>query len=221
MAADKLDIIFEDKNILVINKPSGLVVHEGIKTAKTLTDLIAKHFPGSPLKGKRYGLLHRLDKETSGVLLVAKNQASFDHLKNLFKTRRIKKEYLALVHGKVTPRRGIIKIPLARGLVKKTTFEPAEAGKPAETKYEVIKYKPGFTYLRVYPQTGRTHQIRIHLASIGHPIVGDKTYGKRDDTFDFQFLHAYQISFIDSAGKKREFVAPLPSKLKKILNHES
>jgi len=217
---NKLDIIFEDKNLLVVNKPSGLVVHEGVKTAETLVDLIAKHLPKSKLSNERYGLLHRLDKDTSGVLLVAKTKQSFDYLKNLFQTRKIEKEYLALVHGKITPRQGIINIPLARGLVEKTTFEPAATGKPAETKYRVIEYKNDFTYLKAYPKTGRTHQIRIHLASIGHPIVGDKIYGKKDG-FDYQFLHAHRIVFTDSVGKKREFIAPLPVELRNILNQES
>lgn len=218
--ADKLDIIFEDKNLLVVNKPSGLVVHEGTKTKITLVDLLARHLPASPLKHERYGLLHRLDKNTSGVLLVAKTKSTFNYLKNLFQKRQIEKEYLALVHGKLTPKKGIIRIPLARGLVQKTKFEPTETGKLAETKYEVIKYIGNYTYLKAYPKTGRTHQIRIHLASIGYPIVGDKVYGKKD-VFDFQFLHAHRISFENSNGKEREFVAPLSVELRKILNQKS
>lgn len=214
---NKLNIIFEDRDLLVINKPAGLTVHEGTKTKTTLVDLIAEHNPKSKLKDERHGLLHRLDKETSGVILVAKTKSTFDYLKSLFKDRKINKEYLALVHGKITPRKGIIKIPLARGITQKTKFEPSEIGKSAETKYEVIEYKAGYTYLKAYPKTGRTHQIRIHFSSLGHPVAGDKVYGKDDDVNNM-FLHSHQISFIDANGKQQEFMAPLPKSLNAILD---
>lgn len=214
---NKLNIIFEDKNLLVIDKPAGLTVHEGTKTKSTLVDLIAEHNPKSPLKDERYGLVHRLDKETSGVILVAKTIPNFEYLKQLFKDRKIAKEYLALVHGKITPKQGVIKIPLARGLVNKTKFEPSATGRIAETKYEVIEYKSGYTYLRAYPKTGRTHQIRIHFASLSYPVVGDKAYGKNDG-FNNMFLHAHKVSFIDENGKQRQFVASLSKSLTIILD---
>lgn len=216
----KLNVIFEDKDLLVINKPAGLVVHEGNGTVgETLVDMLRQYLPPSSARLERYGLLHRLDRETSGLLLVAKTTEFFQYLKNLFRQRRITKEYLALVHGRLSPHRGIIRIPLGRDVVTRVKFSPTRLGKVAETTYEVISYLKGFTYLRVMPKTGRAHQIRVHLAGLGHPIVGDRTYGRKSDTLiGRQFLHAHRIRFTDPRGRKREFVAPLPDDLKRFLD---
>ncbi|MBU2497256.1 MAG: RluA family pseudouridine synthase [Nanoarchaeota archaeon] len=219
----KLKIIFEDKNLLVIDKPAGLVVHEGSgQKGETLVDLLKSYLPASVCKLERCGLVHRLDKETSGLLLVAKTSAYFIFLKELFRTSRITKEYLALIHGKIAPRKAVIKIPIARDTVRRVRFSPARSGKMAETAYIVVGYFKNFSYLKVTPKTGRTHQIRVHFAGLGHPIVGDKIYGRRDSVQPGrQFLHAHRIEFIDPNGKKREFVAPLPKDLEKFLNQES
>ncbi|MFA5010277.1 MAG: RluA family pseudouridine synthase [Patescibacteria group bacterium] len=215
------EIIFEDSDLLVLDKPAGLIVHEGHgQTDATLVDWLKTRYPKSPLSEERYGLLHRLDKDTSGLILVAKTLAAFKYYKKLFKQRAITKQYLALVHGRLTPTRGLIQIPLARGLVNRTRFEPATSGRSAETEYNVETYYPQFTYLSVWPKTGRTHQIRVHFASLGHPIVGDKVYGK-PDAFTRQFLHAHRLDFIDQKGKNCKFISPLPADLDQFLRNLS
>jgi len=215
---NKLNIIFEDNELLVINKPAGLVVHEGNgPVTSTLVDLLAHHLPKSSLKANRYGLLHRLDKDTSGIILIAKTRDNFNYLQTLFRQRQIHKEYLVLVHGHLTPKRGIIKIPLSRDLIKRTQIVPHASGKIAETSYAVTSYYKGFTYLRAQPATGRTHQIRVHFSSLGYPVVGDKTYGK-PDSLPRQFLHAHKISFVGLLGKRQTFTAPLPDDLTHFLN---
>ncbi len=211
-------IIFEDSSLLVLDKPAGLVVHEGAgHTEPTLVDWIKKHLPHSPLAKERFGLLHRLDKDTSGVLLVAKTQPVFKYLKQLFKKHKITKEYLILVHGRLSPQKGSIQIPLSRHISKRTKFEPSLYGRIAETTYQVKKYYPHYTYLSAYPKTGRTHQLRVHFSSLGFPIIGDKTYGKPDSA-PRQFLHAHQIFFVDKDGKIRKFTSPLAQDLDKFLN---
>jgi len=211
-------IIFEDASLLVLNKPAGLPVHSGHgQSEPTLVDWLKQHLPRSPLARERYGLLHRLDQYTSGLLLVAKTPAAFQYYKNLFKRHVIKKEYLVLVHGRLMPNRGIIRIPLARHLVKRTRFEPASTGRPAETEYQVEHYYRNFTYLKAWPKTGRTHQLRVHFGSLGHPVAGDKVYGKKD-LLARQFLHAHSLNFIDQSGHSRTFTAPLPPDLKAFLS---
>lgn len=215
-----LNIIHEDNDLLVVDKATGMVVHEGSgTTGPTVVDLLAKHMPDSKLKEDRYGLVHRLDKDTSGILLVAKNKTTFDYLQGLFKVREINKTYLALVDGKLTPKTGVIDIPLKRDMVDKTKFIATKFGKSAKTKYEVIDYINGQTYLYAIPLTGRTHQIRVHLASIGFPVVGDKKYNPADSSIRL-FLHSHKISFKDMHGKKREFVSELPNDLKLYLDEK-
>lgn len=217
----KPKVVYENTDLLVLDKPAGLVVHEGHgNTGPTVTDWLKHYFPKSPLAHERFGLLHRLDKDTSGLLLVAKTKTAFVYYKQLFRSHQITKEYLVLVHGRLTPSRGVIQIPIARGLVKRTQFEPAHSGRPAETKYQVDHQYQGSTLLKAWPKTGRTHQLRVHFSSIGHPIVGDKVYGKADELVR-QFLHAHQLDFVDSHGKPRRFISPLPNDLKTYLDSQS
>ncbi len=210
-------IIFEDADLLVLDKPAGLVVHEGAgHHGTTLVDWLKKHLPRSPLAKERFGLLHRLDKDTSGLLLVAKTKPTFEYLKQLFKKHEITKEYLVLVHGRLSPEKGSIQIPLSRHLIHRTKFEPAMGGRLAETIYQVKHYYPRYTYLFAYPKTGRTHQLRVHFGSLGYPVAGDKVYGKTDSA-PRQFLHAHQISFTDWKGKLRKFISPLPADLNNFI----
>jgi len=210
-------IIHEDQNLLVLDKPAGLIMHEGHGVAgPTLVDWLRHHLPSSPLAQDRYGLLHRLDKDTSGLLLVAKTPAAFAYYKKLFQQHEVKKEYLVLVHGHLSPEHGLIKIPLSRHIVQRTRFEAATTGRPAETEYQVEKYYRDFTYLKAWPKTGRTHQIRVHFGSIGYPIAGDKVYGKKD-MLARQFLHAHQLEFIGLDGESHQFVSPLPDDLTTFL----
>ena len=225
-----IQIIYEDKNFVAVNKPAGLLVHRVQSKTKeaTLVDWLLEHYPQIKSVGDdcqiRPGIVHRLDKGTSGVLLVAKNQEYFDYLKKLFQRHEIEKIYLALVWGKVVPKEGIVDKPigLKPGSVKRTVFiNKAKMVKSAITKYKVKEYLlaskaglPNYSLLEVAPKTGRTHQIRIHLASIGHPVVGDPLYGgKRASDLGRLFLHAYSLEFTPEQGKKIKLVADLPSDL--------
>ena len=175
----------------------------------------------------RPGIIHRLDRDTSGVILIARNQKYFEYLKNLFQIHQIKKTYLALVLGKLEPKQGIIEKPISlkTGSVKRTVWEGKDA-KPAVTEYKVKKYfsfdGQDYSLVEAFPKTGRTHQIRIHLASIGYPIIGDQLYGskKLKNPFDLnrQFLHAQSLEFIAEDGERIKIEADPPDKLKRVVD---
>lgn len=227
------ELIYQDENFLAVNKPAGLLVH-GVagKVLKepTLADWLIKNFP--EVKGvgddpaNRPGIVHRLDKETSGVMIVAKNQKTFDYLKSQFQEHKVRKTYLALAVGRVKDKTGRIDLPigLKSGTTKRTvTAKKMKMVKEAVTDYEVKKYleigEREFTLLAVTPRTGRTHQIRVHLAAIGHPIVGDKLYGGRRTELaglDRQFLHAQSIEFVSPSGRRLRLEADLPAELAKL-----
>lgn len=229
-------VIYEDKNFLAIDKPAGLLVHPTANSKeKTLVDWLLKRYPeikkvGDLPAGRqvqtRPGIVHRLDRDTSGIILVARNQKYFEYLKNLFQTRAIKKTYRALVYGRVMPRRGIIEreIKIKSGTTKRTVFR-GRSEKAAVTEYKVLKHFDNFSWLEVQPLTGRTHQIRVHLASIGHPVVGDKLYGHKKPkeirllNIDRQMLHAYSLEFSPSPGKRLKLAANLPEDIKSALQH--
>lgn len=220
-----ISVIYEDENILAINKPTGLLVH-GVKNnkEKTLVDWLLKKYPEVKNVGDapeiRPGIVHRLDKDTSGVILIALNQNSFDYLKNLFQEHKIKKNYLALTWGAVSPKKGIIEksIRIKDGTIKRTVWH-GKGEKEAITEYEVLKYFDNFSLLKVFPKTGRTHQIRVHLASIGHPIVGDSLYGRKENPFGLkrQFLHAESLEFNLINGSRIKIDADLPEDLKNVI----
>ncbi len=230
--AIKVKVLFEDDSLLVINKPSGWIVNKA-RTAKSqpiIQEWIRKNFqfPISNFPRLRSGIVHRLDKETSGVLLVAKTRQAFTNLQQQFKSRKIKKTYIALVHGKIEPKGGIISVPLGRLPWNRKRFGVLPGGRKAETSYRVIKYykcqESFFSLLKLFPKTGRTHQIRVHLKYLGHPIVGDEFYaGRKTARLDREwcprlFLHASQISFTHPLTKKQiTFKSPLPSRLKAAL----
>lgn len=236
-------IIYEDKNFLVLNKPAGLVMHPVANSRayrqagklrianseKTLADWLLKNYPevgnvgDNPLE--RPGIVHRLDKETSGIILAARNQETFEYLKGLFQNHKVEKRYLALAAGKVKDKNGIINKPLGikSGTTKRSVFSEKMA-KEAVTEYQVIKYlkikDKDFTLLEVIPKTGRTHQIRAHLAYIGYPVAGDKLYGGKKSELDGlnrQFLHAKSIEFTAPDGSRMKFEAELPDDLQNFL----
>ena len=229
-------ILYEDKDLLIIDKPSGIIVHPTVNNINnpSIASWFLQKNPfvsnvGDPLtdsgqENLRPGIVHRLDKETSGVLILAKNNFIFDYLKNLFKERKIKKKYIALVKGEIKKQRGIIDLPLIRSKkspIKRKVVVKKDKGKMALTKYKVLKLYKGYTLLEIFPQTGRTHQIRVHLASIGFPVVGDKIYGKLKKSEDLNlsrhFLHTQTISFVLPSGEMIKAEAPLPKDLKNIL----
>lgn len=230
-----IQIVYEDKNLIAINKPAGLLVHPvRLKTKEpSLVHWLLEYCPQIKSVGDdpetRPGIVHRLDKDTSGIILIAKNQEYFEYLKNLFQKREIRKTYLALVWGKVATEKGTIDKPigLKSGSIKRTVFiKNAKMVKSAVTEYKVKEYLPHrqtglpvsnvsdqYSLLEVYPKTGRTHQIRVHLASLGHPVVGDKLYGKKKSTLNRLFLHAYSLEFALKPGKKIKLTADLPTDL--------
>jgi 23S rRNA pseudouridine1911/1915/1917 synthase len=224
----KIEIIYEDADYLIISKPAGILVHSSKNSAnseKTVVDWLREHRPEVKDVGdnpqERPGIVHRLDRDTSGVLLIAKNNQSFAHLKNLFQSGKIKKSYLALVWGKIN---GAGKINKPIGLRSGTTKRSVQAKnmkmiKEAITEYKAIQNFEHFTLLRVFPKTGRTHQIRVHLASIGHAIVGDLLYGpkKKVTGLSRQFLHAESIEFTSLNGSRIRVEAELPEELKLFL----
>lgn len=225
-------IIFEDKTILVIDKPAGMVVNR-VKTieGKTIQDWLEDYLKikGRGI-GERAGIVHRLDKETSGILVVAKTQKVFEDLQQQFKQRRVEKRYLALVHGKVEPKEGTIEAPITRSPFNRKKFGVFLGGRPAKTKYKVKKYYSLFTnhysLLELAPTTGRTHQIRVHLKYLGYPVVADEKYaGRKTARADRQwcprqFLHASYLSFAHpETGKKIKFTSEFPKDLKKPLTN--
>ena len=205
--------IFEDENIVVINKPSGLASQGGSGIDISVDDFINL---------KNYQLVHRLDKDTSGLLLIAKNNLSAEFLTNCFKNKTINKTYIALVYGLVKKESGTIDIPLAKkriGISEKVQAD-IEFGKPAITKYKVLKHFNDFTELELSPITGRTHQLRVHCKEIGHPILNDMKYGGkkvlRKEKFPRLCLHAYKIIIENYFGKTLILQTPRPNFTLKI-----
>lgn len=230
-----LETIYEDQELIVVNKPAGLVVHpaSGISSG-TLANALAFHFEKLSLESGsiRPGIVHRIDKDTSGLLVVAKTDTAHENLADQFRARTIYKSYLALVHGVVARETGRIEQPLARDPRNRTRMAIVRGGRSALTLYRVQQRFDRFTLLEVEIKTGRTHQIRVHLASIKHPVVGDEVYGGgRDNTvrdpkikaeirkLNRHFLHAAELGFRHpTSGKELRFSAPLPVELQRLLD---
>jgi 23S rRNA pseudouridine1911/1915/1917 synthase len=220
-----LKIIYEDDDLLVVDKPAGLTVHPAPGHPEhTLVNAILAHFPHLADIGDslRPGVVHRLDKDTSGVMLVAKNSAAQADLARQFKSHSVTKAYLALVKGRLEPENGIIEADIGRDPRHRKRMAVVAEGREARTEYRVIKYIGGYTLLEVRPQTGRTHQIRVHLAAIGFPVVGDKVYGVKSPHLSRQFLHAHKLRFkLPATSEYVEFTSPLPADLQKALTEIS
>ena len=216
-----LNIIYEDDDLLVVDKPAGLAIHPAPgHLSHTLVNAILSHFPHLADIGDslRPGIVHRLDKDASGVMLVAKNNAAQLNLINQFKARSVVKAYLVLVRGHLTPENGVIEAPIGRDPRNRKRMAVVTEGKEARTRYHVIKYVGDYTLLEVKPETGRTHQIRVHLKAIGYPVVGDSTYGVKSDHLSRQFLHACRLGFkLPSTGEYVEFTSELPPDLEQAL----
>lgn len=233
-----LSIIYEDKDFIAVNKPAGLLVHgTSAGQEKTLVDWLLKKYPEIKIVGddpeNRPGIVHRLDKDTSGVILIARNQKFFEYLKNLFKNHQIEKTYLALVYGKLEPKTGVIEKPIAlkSGSIKRTARLNGKVRmiKEAITEYKVKKYLiikgENFSLVELFPKTGRTHQLRIHMASVGHSVVGDQLYASKFNLtkshfirLERQFLHAESVEFNLESGRRIKIEAELPLDLAKILD---
>ncbi|MGD8743987.1 MAG: RluA family pseudouridine synthase [Candidatus Woesebacteria bacterium] len=232
---DAVSVIFEDDELLVLEKPSGWVVNDASTVGDTpvvqrwLSDNYSHETIGE--KVFRCGIVHRLDKDTSGVLITAKKKAAFRALQNQFKQRSVSKTYKALVHGKVEPLTGSVKAPVGRLPWNRERFGVLPGGRAAETKYSVVAHygksdeKSYYSLLDVFPITGRTHQIRIHMKYLKHPVVSDVFYaGRKRSRSDLKwcprlFLHAAKIEFLHPKTKRKvEFVSPLPQELEDVID---
>lgn len=225
-----LDIMYENDDLLVINKPSGISVHKAGPNDQQMTvvDLLLERYPEIAKVGEdpiRPGIVHRLDKETSGVMVIAKTNTAFFHLKDQFKNRETRKTYLALVDGHPKNPQGTITAPLGKIGTKQTTQTKGKKDlfeREAVTDYVTVKKYRNYSLLEVSPKTGRTHQIRVHLKSIGTPIVGDVLYGPRKAAnppgTSRLFLHAQRLQFTGPDGQLLAIEADLPEELQKILS---
>jgi len=214
-----LNIVYQDDDLLVIDKPPGLTVYPAPgHTSHTLVNAIIARFPELPGDTLRPGIVHRLDKDTSGLMVVAKNSSAQQDLASQFKAHLVSKSYLVLVKGQLTPERGAIDAAIGRDPHNRKRMAVVTDGREARTDYQVINYIGKHTLLEVRPRTGRTHQIRVHLAAIGFPVVGDKIYGVKSPFLARQFLHASRLGFTHpTTGQYVEFTSDLPADLAKAL----
>jgi len=229
---NKIKVVYQDKNVLVIDKPSEIVVFSD-EEKETVMTLLLEEFPELKNVGEepRYGAAHRLDQDTTGLLLIAKNNQSLSFLQKQFKERKVVKKYIALVAGQVKQEKGIIKTLIGRAFKNRTKqkafslFESKKGRREAITNYKVLKYfskgSKKYTLLEVGIKTGRRHQIRVHLAYIGYPIIGDKTYKfrKQSDKLGRQFLHASFLKINLPNNKIKEFTSGLPEDLNQYLKN--
>ena len=230
-----LQILYQDSHLLVIDKPSGMVVHPGAGNPRgTLANALVHYFQQiSRRETIRPGIVHRLDKQTSGLLIVAKQEWVHDFLSRQFSSRKVEKQYLALVYKRMDRQKGEIGVPLGRHPTARTKISTrSQRPKEALTEYRVLRSYENFSYLQVTPHTGRTHQIRVHLAHLGHAVVGDEAYGSRQHqhlkdpvladaikSLGRHFLHASHLAFTHPESKQRvSFESRLPSQLAELLD---
>lgn len=211
-----IDVLYEDDNVLVINKPVGLLTHaKGAMIEEyTASDLVKPH-TSYKQDTNRPGIVHRLDRGTSGVLLMVKNEETAAYISKQFTNRTTKKEYAAVVSGIPEQPKAKLDLPIGRNPNSPSTFRVDAGGKPAETIYEVQQQSAKHALVELRPKTGRTHQLRVHMAYIGTPIVGDKVYG--NEPADRMYLHAHRLEVTLPGGERRVFVAPVPDEFEKIL----
>lgn len=211
--AIELPVIYEDDDVVVINKPAGVLTHsKGVLNLEpTVATFLSSKIKDDQLAGNRAGIVHRLDRATSGLLIGAKNSSALAYLQKQFSTHRVKKKYLAIVEGRPEPATGTTNAPIGRNPKKPQSFKVMPSGRPAQTNYKTLKtfYKNSKEYslLELEPLTGRTHQLRVHLAYIGHPIVGDPLYGNGGNDL---LLHAQELELTLPSGKHQTFSVPPP-----------
>ncbi len=210
----KLETIFEDDNCVVINKPAGILAHSkgAFSTEATVASWLLPKTQGFEKNNNRAGIVHRLDRGTSGVMLCAKNPEALAYLQKQFSTRKVNKTYIALIKGIIEPAEAVIDIPIERNPKDPKRFKAGSNGKPALTRYKVIKRfsknSTEFSLLELAPKTGRTHQLRVHMAYMKHPILGDDFYGGLNA--DRLYLHASELEITLPGGNRQSFTSPLP-----------
>ena len=225
-----LSVMHEDEHVLVLDKPAGIVVHPGAGHARgTLAAAVLAHAPGIAGVGgpRRPGVVHRLDKDTSGLLVMAKTPLAYESLTAQLGARTVRRVYIAVAHGRLARAEGVIDRPIGRDPRdrKRMAVRPPGRGRPAVTHYRVLERFPEFTAVEMRLQTGRTHQIRVHLADLGHPIAGDSVYGGRRRRelpvpLEALALHAVALAFLHPATQQRlEFASPLPPRIERLLSH--
>ncbi len=210
----EIRVLFESTEFVAIDKPVGISMHPGARGERgTLAHRLIAHYPELAAIGhaQRPGIVHRLDKGTSGVVLVARTSRSYLHLTRLFAERTVAKAYLLIARGQPQPPEGVIEAPIGRHPTHRTRMAVVRRGKPAETAYEVLDRGVAASLVLARPATGRTHQIRVHLAAIGHPIVGDRAYGATDSLATRPMLHAWTLRFSDTEGVEWLLTSPPPS----------
>lgn len=218
-----LEVVYEDQDLIVINKPGGMVVHPAAgHSGGTLVNALLARYPElRDSDSLRPGIVHRLDKDTSGLMLAAKNDMAKRHLQQQFKEGKVKKVYLALVYGRLSAPQGVIEAAIGRDpRNRKRMAVVTRGGRGAVTEYKVLEHFPEYTLVEARPRTGRTHQVRVHLAFLGHPLVGDALYGQRKGGIELsrQFLHSHLLGFVSpSSGRYLEFRADLPGELQQVL----
>ena len=219
-----LNILYEDADIIVVNKARGMTVHpaDTVKSGTLVNALLYHCKDLSGINGvKRPGIVHRIDKDTSGVMVVAKNDLAHVNLAEQIQTKTATRKYLAIVHGVIEDNAGIINGAIGRDKIDRKKMAITSDGKNAVTEFTVLERFKNFTYVECKLQTGRTHQIRVHMAAINHPLLGDTKYTARKNIFDIQgqALHSYSLNLIHPAtGEQMNFIAPLPDDMQKILD---
>lgn len=217
-----LDIVYEDDDVLVVNKPQGMVVHPSPgHPDHTLVNALLYHCPLSTINGEfRPGIVHRIDKDTSGLLMVAKNDQAHRSLAAQLKAKTTKREYVALVHGRISEDNGTIDAPLGRSRKDRKKQAVVAGGRHAVTHFQVLERFRQYTLIKCRLETGRTHQIRVHMSSIGHPLAGDPLYGPRKTLpGNGQYLHARLLGFVHPrTDKEMVFTAPLPAYFQQMID---
>ncbi|MBI4120905.1 MAG: RluA family pseudouridine synthase [Parcubacteria group bacterium] len=232
----EIPIVYEDEHLLAVNKPAGLLVHpsSGKGVGETVISWIEKHYPGLKDVGEpltlsdgtvvsRPGIVHRLDKDTSGILLIAKSQKTYLELKRQFQEREVEKEYRAVVYGTMEHKEGVIDAPIARDKKDYRRRKVAVGGREAKTLYTTLATTDAYSYVSLFPKTGRTHQLRVHLKSIDHPVVCDPLYAPRRECpaeVGRLALHAFGLSITHPDGTRMRLEAPLPGELERFIQSQ-
>jgi 23S rRNA pseudouridine1911/1915/1917 synthase len=216
-----LPVLYDDENVLVVNKPEGVLTHSkgAINDEATVATFLKPKLPEDFREGNRAGIVHRLDRATSGIIILAKNSAALSKLQKQFSTRKVKKTYLAVVEGVPSHNIAVIDVPIERNPKRPQTFRVSATGKPSSTEYSIIKkFSKGdkdYAYLELRPSTGRTHQLRVHLSYIKTPIVGDRIYGS---VADHMYLHARSLEITLPNSERKVFEAELPDYFKDFID---